>query len=216
VVAAHATHVGDLRVPLGAAGALVPTGQVLLGRTGEEPGRWTGASRIERTGHPLLGATTGLGPGVPARPLSDPLVAARVTPSATEPASSGVPGGRTRGARRRPLLACLERAKDSGRGPFGRTVVLLSAPLLAFLAGGLVEDLRVVVHAAGRVGIAQGGLGGQLLDVLLGALAEVVVGLGHAVLPGLVGDRVPSALPCCHQRNPLPHRIRVAGRTFGR
>jgi urease accessory protein len=37
--------------------------QVLLGRTGEEPGRWTGTTRLTRTGRPLLHTTVGLGPG---------------------------------------------------------------------------------------------------------------------------------------------------------
>ena len=43
----------------------------------------------------------------------------------------------------------------------------------------MVEHLRVVLHACGRVGVAEGGLGGQLLDVLAGAGAHVVGGFGH-------------------------------------
>jgi urease accessory protein len=39
---------------------------VLLGRTREEPGRWTGTTRIERAGVPLLHTTVDLGPGSPA------------------------------------------------------------------------------------------------------------------------------------------------------
>src|SRR4051812_21258119 len=52
--------------------------------------------------------------------------------------------------------------------------------LLALLARGLLVALRVAVHAAGGIGIAEGGLGGQVLDVVLGAgLEVVVVGGGH-------------------------------------
>jgi urease accessory protein len=45
---------------------LTATEQVLLGRTGEEPGRSTGTTRIERAGRPLLHTTVGLGPGAAA------------------------------------------------------------------------------------------------------------------------------------------------------
>jgi urease accessory protein len=45
---------------------LTATEQVLLGRAGEEPGRWTGTTRVERDGQPLLHTTVGLGPGAPA------------------------------------------------------------------------------------------------------------------------------------------------------
>jgi urease accessory protein len=63
VVAARAHHLAELTVELGAAGALTATEQVLLGRTGEEPGRWTGTVRVARDGRPLLHTTVGLGPG---------------------------------------------------------------------------------------------------------------------------------------------------------
>ncbi|MCW2705200.1 MAG: urease accessory protein [Blastococcus sp.] len=62
VVAACAHHLAELTVELGAAGALTATEQVLLGRTGEEPGRWTGTVRVARDGRPLLHTTVGLGP----------------------------------------------------------------------------------------------------------------------------------------------------------
>ena len=63
VAAACAHHLAELTVELGAAGALTATEQVLLGRTGEEPGRWTGTVRVARDGRPLLHTTVGLGPG---------------------------------------------------------------------------------------------------------------------------------------------------------
>jgi urease accessory protein len=37
--------------------------QVLLGRSGDTPGRWSGTTRIERAGTPLLHTTVDLGPG---------------------------------------------------------------------------------------------------------------------------------------------------------
>ncbi|TFV87133.1 urease accessory protein UreD [Blastococcus sp. CT_GayMR16] len=66
VVAAGAHHLAGLTVDLGPAGALTATEQVLLGRTGEEPGRWTGTVRVVREGRPLLNTTVGLGPDQPA------------------------------------------------------------------------------------------------------------------------------------------------------
>jgi urease accessory protein len=66
VVAAGAHHRADLRVDLGPDARLAAMDRVLLGRTGEEPGRWTGTTRIERSGSPLLHTTVGLGPGEPA------------------------------------------------------------------------------------------------------------------------------------------------------
>ncbi|TFV58546.1 UNVERIFIED_ORG: urease accessory protein [Bacillus sp. AZ43] len=63
VVAAGAHHVAGLRAVLGPEGVLTATEQVLLGRSGEEPGRWTGTTRVERAGRPLLHTTVGLGPG---------------------------------------------------------------------------------------------------------------------------------------------------------
>jgi urease accessory protein len=62
VVAAGAHHLAGLTAELADGAAFTATEQVLLGRTGEEPGRWTGTTRIERTGRPLLHTTVGLGP----------------------------------------------------------------------------------------------------------------------------------------------------------
>jgi urease accessory protein len=66
VVTARAVHVADLCVDLAETGGLTATEQVLLGRAGEQPGRWTGTTRVTRAGRPLLHTTVGLGPGVPA------------------------------------------------------------------------------------------------------------------------------------------------------
>ena len=66
VVAAGAQHRAELRAELGSDARLTATEHVLLGRSGEEPGRWTGTTRIERAGRPLLHTTVGLGPGEPA------------------------------------------------------------------------------------------------------------------------------------------------------
>jgi urease accessory protein len=66
VVAAGAHHRAELVAGLGPHGQLTVTDQVLLGRAGEEPGRWTGTTRIERGGRPLLHTTVGLGTGEPA------------------------------------------------------------------------------------------------------------------------------------------------------
>jgi urease accessory protein len=66
VVAAGAHHRAHLRVDVGPDGRLTATEQVLLGRAGEEPGRWTGTTRVERGGRPVLHTTVGLGPGEPA------------------------------------------------------------------------------------------------------------------------------------------------------
>lgn len=66
VVAVRAHHVADLAVILDEGAVLTATEQVLLGRSGEEPGRWTGTTRVERDGRPLLHTTVGLGPGGPA------------------------------------------------------------------------------------------------------------------------------------------------------
>jgi urease accessory protein len=67
VVAAGAHHVATLIAVLTGEAGLAAAEQVLLGRAGEEPGRWTGTTRIERSGVPLLHTTVGLGPGAPAR-----------------------------------------------------------------------------------------------------------------------------------------------------
>jgi urease accessory protein len=66
VVAARAHHLAELTAELGPGGVLTATEQVLLGRTGEEPGRWTGTVRVVRGGVPLLHTTVGLGPDAPA------------------------------------------------------------------------------------------------------------------------------------------------------
>jgi urease accessory protein len=66
VVAAGAHHLTELVADVGPAGVLTATEQVLLGRAGEEPGRWTGTVRVVRDGRPLLHTTVGLGPGEPA------------------------------------------------------------------------------------------------------------------------------------------------------
>jgi urease accessory protein len=66
VVTARAVHVAELHAELGESGVLTATEQVLLGRVGEQPGRWTGTTRVERSGRPLLHTTVGLGPGAPA------------------------------------------------------------------------------------------------------------------------------------------------------
>jgi urease accessory protein len=66
VVTARAVHVAELSAVLTGDGTLTTTEQVLLGRAGEEPGRWTGTTRVERDGVPVLHTTVGLGPGEPA------------------------------------------------------------------------------------------------------------------------------------------------------
>jgi urease accessory protein len=66
VVAAGASHLATLTAELTATGVLTATEQVLLGRSGEDPGRWTGTVRVVREGRPLLYTTVGLGPGEPA------------------------------------------------------------------------------------------------------------------------------------------------------
>jgi len=66
VVTAGAHHLAELTAVLTDGAVLTATEQVLLGRTGEEPGRWTGTTRIERDGRPVLHTTVGIGPGEPA------------------------------------------------------------------------------------------------------------------------------------------------------
>jgi len=63
VVAARAHHVAELTARLAPGARFTATEQVLLGRSGEEPGRWTGTTRVERSGRALLHTTVGLGPG---------------------------------------------------------------------------------------------------------------------------------------------------------
>jgi urease accessory protein len=66
VVTARAVHLAELHAALEEGGELTATEQVLLGRVGEQPGRWTGTTRVEQAGRPLLHTTVGLGPGAPA------------------------------------------------------------------------------------------------------------------------------------------------------
>ena len=66
VVTARARHVAELQVDLTETGELTATEQVLLGRIDEQPGRWTGTTRVVRAGRPLLHTTVGLGPEEPA------------------------------------------------------------------------------------------------------------------------------------------------------
>lgn len=66
VVTARAHHRALLRAVLAPGARLTATEQVQLGRTGEQPGRWTGTTRVERAGLPLLHTTVGLGPGAAA------------------------------------------------------------------------------------------------------------------------------------------------------
>lgn len=66
VVAAEAHHLAEVRIALAEGAELTCTDQVLLGRAGEEPGRWTGTIRIERAGVPVLHTTVDLGPGAAA------------------------------------------------------------------------------------------------------------------------------------------------------
>jgi len=63
VVAAGAHHRAELHALLTEDAVLTATEQVLLGRTAEAPGRWTGTTRVERTGRPVLHTIVDLGPG---------------------------------------------------------------------------------------------------------------------------------------------------------
>jgi urease accessory protein len=66
VVAARAHHRAELTAELSEGAVLTASERVLLGRAGEDPGRWTGTTRVVRSGRPLLHTTVGLGPGEPA------------------------------------------------------------------------------------------------------------------------------------------------------
>jgi urease accessory protein len=66
VVAAGAHHEAEVLARLGEGARLTLAERVLLGRTAEEPGRWTGTTRVERAGRPLLHTTVDLGPCAPA------------------------------------------------------------------------------------------------------------------------------------------------------
>jgi urease accessory protein len=63
VVTARATHVSTVDAALAGEAELRLTEQVVLGRAGEGPGRWTGTVRVERDGRPLLHTSQELGPG---------------------------------------------------------------------------------------------------------------------------------------------------------
>jgi urease accessory protein len=63
VVAGGAHHRAELLAVLAADAELTATEQVLLGRTGDAPGRWTGTTRVERADRPVLHTTVDLGPG---------------------------------------------------------------------------------------------------------------------------------------------------------
>lgn len=65
IVAAGAQHDSLAHVGLAADARLRLTERVVLGRHGEEPGRWTGTTRIEGAGRPVLHTTVDLGPGSP-------------------------------------------------------------------------------------------------------------------------------------------------------
>src|SRR4051812_49914513 len=99
------------------------------------------------------------------------------------PTSSALSGKRGCGGSRptaRPAAGC------SAAGTPDRLLLLL----LLLLLGGLVQDLRVVGHSACGVRVAQGGLGGELLDVLAGTLTQgVVIGGGHGSSRGRVAAR---------------------------
>ncbi|MEI4272910.1 urease accessory protein UreD [Klenkia sp. LSe6-5] len=66
VVTRGARHRALLHAQLDDGAELTATEQVQLGRVGEEPGRWTGTTRVERGGVPVLHTTVGLGPGAAA------------------------------------------------------------------------------------------------------------------------------------------------------
>lgn len=63
VVTARAAHRAEVRAALAEGAELRLTEQVVLGRGGEGPGRWTGTVRVERAGRPVLHTTQELGPG---------------------------------------------------------------------------------------------------------------------------------------------------------
>ncbi|SFO08008.1 urease accessory protein [Geodermatophilus obscurus] len=66
VVVRGAHHRVSVTAVLAPGAVLTAAEQVLLGRSGEEPGRWTGTTRVVVDGRPLLHTTVGLGPGAPA------------------------------------------------------------------------------------------------------------------------------------------------------
>ncbi len=66
VVAVGAHHRAVLHAQLDDGAELTATELVQLGRSGEGPGRWTGTTRVERAGAPVLHTTVALGPGASA------------------------------------------------------------------------------------------------------------------------------------------------------
>jgi urease accessory protein len=91
VVAAGAHHRAELLAELADGATLTATEQVLLGRAGEQPGRWTGTTRVERAGRPLLHTTIGLGPGAAAwlPPVAPRAYAATVSVGEPLPVATG-------------------------------------------------------------------------------------------------------------------------------
>ncbi|SEP29973.1 urease accessory protein UreD [Trujillonella endophytica] len=91
VVTARAHHRAELTAELAEGATLAATEHVLLGRAGEEPGRWTGTTRVERAGRPLLHTTVALGPGAPGwlPPVAPRAYAATVSVGARLPVATG-------------------------------------------------------------------------------------------------------------------------------
>lgn len=105
VVAAGALHHSRTEIALADDARLRVTERVVLGRHAEVPGRWTGTTRIERAGRPVLHTTVDLGPG-------SPMWRTPTTPRAyaTE------------------LLLGLHQAEDAGRSRTRPDAVLLPLP----------------------------------------------------------------------------------------
>lgn len=73
VVAHCAEHHAVSAAELAGTGRLRLTERVMLGRHGEPPGQWSGTTRVERDGVPLVHTTLALGPDAPAwRPPMTP------------------------------------------------------------------------------------------------------------------------------------------------
>jgi urease accessory protein len=91
VVAAGAHHRAELLAERADGATLTAAERVLLGRTGEEPGRWTGTTRIERGRAPLLHTTVALGPGAPGwlPPVAPQAYAATVAVGLQLPVATG-------------------------------------------------------------------------------------------------------------------------------
>lgn len=65
VVASSAEHHARTEITLADDARLRITERIILGRHGEDAGRWIGTTRVERDGQPLLHTTVELGPGTP-------------------------------------------------------------------------------------------------------------------------------------------------------